>query len=282
MRDAPKEDIYISYPGLIIENLFFILYPLALSLIWYKQFGGKITPILIGLLGFFCGVVILENTILSILVLLFQNISPIIIILSLISPGIFEETSRYVCFYFLLRNSPIYRDKKTSVSYGIGHGGIECLYLLFTGPFLILVAKDWLIENSALKSDVLFLGCLISCEERIFAVILHISLSVFVFKAVYEKKIFFYIIAIIIHDFVDSFALLYQHRVLGLILTEIIIAVIAICLAFVAYKLYITIETNSSEEKEKMISDNSENITNSVDQSNPENPEAKNTENTEN
>ena len=281
MRDAAK-DIYVSYPGLIIEHLFFILYPLALSLIWYKKFGGKIIPILVGLAGFFCGVVIIENIVLSILILLLQSVPVIITILSLISPGLFEETSRYICFYILSRYFPIYRDKKTSVSYGIGHGGIECLYLLFIGPFIILVAKKWLVDNGGLKSDVLFLGCLISCWERIFAVIIHISLSVFVFKAVSEKKIFFYILAIMIHDFVDSFALLYQHRVLGLILTEIIIAVIAICLAFVAYKLYITIETNSSEEKEKMISDNSENITNSVDQSNPENPEAKNTENTEN
>ena len=278
MRDAEK-DIYVSYPGLIIENLFFILYPLALSFIWYQKFGGKIPPILIGLAGFFCGVVILESVILYFLFLIFQKITAIIIIISLISPGLFEETARYVCFYFLLKNSPIYRDKKTSVSYGIGHGGIECLYLLFTGPFIVLVAKDWLVENGGLKSDILFLGCLISCWERIFAVILHISLSVLVFKAVNEKKIYFYIVAIIIHDFVDSFALLYQYGVLNLYITELIITILAICLAVVAFKLYKNDETNYSEEKEKMITDNPENLTNSVDQSNPENPETKNPDN---
>ena len=46
-------EIYVSYPGLIIKILFFILYPLVLSFIWCKKFEGKIIPILVGAAGFF-------------------------------------------------------------------------------------------------------------------------------------------------------------------------------------------------------------------------------------
>ncbi len=112
----PLNEIYVSYPGLIIKILFFILYPLVLSFIWYKKFEGKIIPILVGAAGFFVSVVILQKSIIYFLNYLFENVTIINNIISLISPGLFEETARYVCFYILLKTNPINRNKKTSVS----------------------------------------------------------------------------------------------------------------------------------------------------------------------
>jgi uncharacterized membrane protein YhfC len=276
----PTKEIFVSYPGLIIAILFYIMYPLSLSFIWYNKFEGKIKHILVGAAGFFVSVLILERIILSILRYIFPN-KIFVLIISLISPGLFEETARYVCFIILFKN-PINRDKKTSISYGIGHGGIEAIYLALN-LLLVLIAKDYLIKNGVSISDLPFLACIMGAIERFFAVIIHISLSVVVYKAVNEKKILFYIGAIFYHDLVDLFALLYQSEVINVYLLEIIVAFLSICAAFLAYKLYNTLDNSidiNSEEREKMVEENKENPDNLVNSATTENPD--NQENPEN
>jgi uncharacterized membrane protein YhfC len=45
--------------------------------------------------------------------------------------GVFEETGRFLAFKFLLKKRT---GRKTAISYGIGHGGFEAVFLLvFTG-----------------------------------------------------------------------------------------------------------------------------------------------------
>ena len=266
----PTKEIFVSYPGLIIAILFYIMYPLSLSFIWYNKFEGKIKHILVGAAGFFVSVLILERIILSILRYIFPN-KIFVYIISLISPGLFEETARYVCFIILLKN-PINRDKITSISYGIGHGGIEAIYLALLNLLPILIAKDYFIKNGDLTNDISFLTCIMGAIERFFAVIIHISLSVVVYKAVNEKKILFYIGAIFYHDLVDFFALLYQSEVINIYLLEIIVAILSVCSAFFAYKLYTSDENISdSEGGENILPENTENPT--MNQENQETPE---------
>ena len=146
-------------------------------------------------------------------------------IINLISPGLFEATARYLCFYILLKTNPINRDKKTSVSYGIGHGGIECM-LLSIQDLIVIIDKEFAIENQILIDDITFLDCLIYCIVRSILVIVHISFSVLVFKAINEKKILFYILAIIIHDFIDLFGLLYLWGIINIHISELIVTFI--------------------------------------------------------
>ena len=254
----PTKEIFVSYPGLIIAILFYIIYPLSLSFIWYNKFEGKIKHILVGAAGFSVSVLLLESIILYFLKYIFPN-KIFVFIISLISPGLFEETARYVCFFILLKN-PINKDKKTSISYGIGHGGIEAIILALFSLLPVLIAKDYLIKIGSLIKDLPFLTCIIGAIERFFAVIIHISLSVVVYKAVNEKKILFYIGAIFFHDLVDLFAILYQSEIISIYLTEIILAVLSVCSAFFAYKLYSSDENNSdSEGRENILPENTEN-----------------------
>jgi uncharacterized membrane protein YhfC len=230
-----------------------------LSFIWYKKFEGKIKDILVGFAGFFVSVLILERNILYLLYSLLEKNDIIKLIIAIISPGLFEETARYIYFYALLKN-PINRDKKSSISYGIGHGGIEAIILALFSLLPVLIAKDYLIKIGSLIKDLPFLTCIIGAIERFFAVIIHISLSVVVYKAVNEKKILFYIGAIFFHDLVDLFAILYQSEIISIYLTEIILAVLSVCSAFFAYKLYSSDENNSdSEGRENILPENTEN-----------------------
>ena len=42
-------------------------------------------------------------------------------------PGVFEETGRLIAFKTVLRKR---KNKETSISYGIGHGGVEVILIL--------------------------------------------------------------------------------------------------------------------------------------------------------
>lgn len=140
------------------------------------------------------------------------------------------------------------KDKKVSISYGIGHGGLESI---LTGINVIstLILKDILIKNGSLKQSIPFYLNMVSAYERLFAVILHISLSVIVYKSVIEKKIYFYIFAIIIHDFVDLFALLYQLKVIkSIFVVELILTILSVSSAIFSYKLYNNLKDDENED----------------------------------
>ena len=44
--------------------------------------------------------------------------------------ALFEETGRYIAFRIFLKN---HTERETAVSYGLGHGGIECIIVLGLG-----------------------------------------------------------------------------------------------------------------------------------------------------
>jgi len=240
-----SQEITINSPGIIIASLLEILLPFILSFIWIKFFYDKITCILIGIAGFIVSVFI-ESLFLK-LIEWIAGRGIFFYIIAGLSPGIFEETGRYICLKYLSSKEQ-YQQRNISVSYGIGHGGIESI---FTGITLLtnLFTKDTLIEKGLLKSSITFFICLMSAIERFFAVLTHISVSVLVYKAVKEKKIIYYIIAIILHDFVDLIALLYQLEIIKKIyVVELIFGISSFCIAYYAYKLYNSLESHSDLE----------------------------------
>jgi len=240
-----SQEITINSPGIIIASLFEILLPFILSFIWIKYFYDKIICILIGIAGFIVSVLI-ESVFLKIIEW-FSGRLILFYIIAGLSPGIFEETGRYICLKYLSSKEQ-YQQRNISVSYGIGHGGIESI---LTGIILLsnLFTKDTLIEKGLLKSSITFLMCLMSAIERIFAVLSHISASVLVYKAVKKKKIIYYIIAIILHDLIDLIALLYQLGIIkNIYVVELIIGICSSCITYYAFKLYNNLESHSDLE----------------------------------
>ncbi len=175
--------------------------------------------------------------------------------------GIFEETGRWVAFKFILKK---YTDKKTAVSYGIGHGGIEAAIILGVGAiqylsYAVMINQGLFgtiveqvrmaapeqagaVEQIATALTAMTVGSsLLGCVERFFAMIIHISCSVFVFKSVREKgKWYFFPLAIVCHGFVDVFAALYQFGIIrSVYVVELLIAVLSIGLAIPAYRIFL-------------------------------------------
>lgn len=166
-----------------------------------------------------------------------------------LAAGVFEETARLVGFRWLIR---IKRDEGpyTGISYGLGHGGIEAILLggiASVGSIVFSFAINSGHLPPARLQDALRLISapaymnLIPGVERILALVIQISLSMIVMKAVTSRNWWFYILAIGMHAFVDFPAALFQKHVLKNILAvEAFVAVVAVGYAFLAYKLYAT------------------------------------------
>lgn len=170
--------------------------------------------------------------------------------------GIFEECGRFVTFRFLLKN---YQNRETAVTYGIGHGGIECMLLagmsmisnlmlavMINHGSLTLLMENLPAEQAAAYDTVIaslttagFGMFLWGIWERIFAVLLHISLSVLVFVAAKNKsRFYFFPLAVFLHTLMDIPAALYQFGSLSLAVAEVLIAAFSIGSALLAYRVY--------------------------------------------
>ncbi len=130
----------ISFIWLIVGTLLWIAAPIAVAIIWKVKKKEPFTTILIGAATFLLFALILEKPIQNVLafptamglpdhaVSRFLSANPIMLALvSGLFPGVFEETGRLVAFKTILRNR---RNRETSISYGIGHGGFEVILIL--------------------------------------------------------------------------------------------------------------------------------------------------------
>ena len=171
--------------------------------------------------------------------------------------GLFEETGRYLAFAFALKK---YRAKNVNaLMYGAGHGGFEAIVIVgltminnIIWSFMINSGRIAELTGS-LSGDQLAqaqqsIGLLISTPsyqfllggvERIFAIILQISLSVLVWFAVkWEGKLYLYPLAILFHFAVDAAAALLSGLGVNVVVIEAVVAVLTTAVAFFARRLW--------------------------------------------
>ena len=184
--------------------------------------------------------------------------------------GLFEELGRYVAFRFLVKKYP---EKETAVTYGIGHGGVECMLIMGVG-FIQYYMYGQLINNGTMDKMLESMAgdpkslealqtlvdtitnmeksaCWIAGWERISALVLHIGLSILVFQAVkVAKKKYMLWVAVGLHMLFDIPAALYQKGVLGLIPTEIILSIMAAFVLLYSIGVYRSMEGEKNSVKE--------------------------------
>ena len=171
--------------------------------------------------------------------------------------GLFEETGRYLAFSFALKK---YRAKNVNaLMYGAGHGGFEAmaivgLTMINNIVWSIMINSGRIAElTGSLTGDQLAqaqqsIGLLISTPsyqfllggvERLFAILLHISLSVLVWFAVkWEGKLYLYPLAILFHFAVDAAAALLSGLGINVVVIEAVVAVLTTAVAFFARRLW--------------------------------------------
>ncbi|MGN0426441.1 MAG: YhfC family intramembrane metalloprotease [Agathobacter sp.] len=255
-----------GFAGLIFMLIWGIALPVVAAIIWRVKTRANLLPVLVGAIIFPLFALGLESIPKYFLLAngsdLAQYITTHLWSYALVGAGlagIFEETGRWVAFRFILKK---HTDKKTAITYGIGHGGIEAVILLSVGAFqyityamminqgvfgtiveqVRMVSPDQVEAVEAIAvalTSLTFGNSLIGCVERVFAMILHISCSVLVFKSVREKKWYFFVLAVVLHGLLDVFACLYQFGVITSIwMVEGLIGVFSIGVGILACKVY--------------------------------------------
>lgn len=250
-----------QFIALGLGTILAVILPIAIAIIWKVRKNEKFTTILVGAGIFLLFAIILEKTIQNALVFpttmglpdhaasQFINTRPILWALVLgLFPGVFEETGRLVAFKTILRNR---RNRETSISCGIGHGGFEVMYMLGatyityivyavminSGSFQTLIdqvaiqAPDQVGSMYTLADQLAHIGLLdigAGMFERVFAFLFHVGASILVFYAARDKgRFWLYPLAILLHTALDSLAGLNMAKVVQLsapVLEAIVVA----------------------------------------------------------
>lgn len=234
----------ISFLGMIIlPIILWIYFTRKFALSWRLVLAGGLTfiasqvlhiPLVIGMGSFLQSASLLVNA----------------IILGLLA-GVFEETARYILFRLILKDV---KSWKEGILVGLGHGGTEAVILgiLATVGFVTMIGYRNIDLSTvpSIPADQLELArqqveaywstpwyiALVGFVERIFAICLHVSLSVMVLYAVaYRKPIWFWL-ALLWHAFVDAVAV-YVVQEGGILAVEGLVAVFAIISLWIVFKM---------------------------------------------
>ena len=171
--------------------------------------------------------------------------------------GLFEETGRLLAFKTILRK---YNEKDANaLMYGAGHGGLEVIYLLVfsmitnimfasminSGSFAAIAENlspedmaqmQAVVDQMTTSSPFLFLVGLL---ERIFAVMLHLALSVLVWFAAKDKKQWvLFPAAILCHFAVDAAAVILSMKELPVMAIEAVVCVMTALVVLYAKKIW--------------------------------------------
>lgn len=262
-----------SFVCLITGAVIWIAVPVLMAVVWKIRKKEPVTTILIGAAMFLLFAVILEKPIQNVLAFptamglpdhvfsRFLSSNPILLALVAgLFPGVFEETGRLIAFKTVLRKR---RNRETSISYGIGHGGFEVILILGltyiqyiayavmlnTGTFVTVIdrvasqAPEQLVSVEtvvSLLTGFSFADLGIAFVERIFAVLFHMGASILVFYACRDKKHFWlYPMAIVLHTGMDFIGALSIFNVISISpwALEGIVAVFGLLTFFGAYLL---------------------------------------------
>lgn len=249
--------------SIIFSMIVTLLGPILFLAVWRIKTKCNLLPALAGALTFIVAALVLESIPKYFLLSGGNPVSDYILthafaygIVGALLAGIFEECGRYVAFRFLLKN---HRKRETAITYGIGHGGIECclivgmtmvsnliLAVMINNGSLALIMANLPAEQAGIYDSVVesltttgFGIFLAGIWERIFAMLLHLSLSVLVFTASKNKsKLYLFPLAVILHALLDFPAAFYQFGILPLAAVEVLIAIISTGCALFAYHIY--------------------------------------------
>lgn len=236
-----------SFIGMIFSLVVSVIGPLLLLAWVRKKYSASMLSFFVGMIAFYLAVMVLETPINSYLLTLnpttskFLTSNPIVFALfGGLMAGLFEETARLISFKFFLKKQTRIQD---GLAYGIGHGGIEAILLVaMTNLNNIIIGN--LINQQALQTlglpqelETMITTQLVQTPsvmfyvggiERLLTLVVHIALSLIVFKAVKERRYAYYGLAILLHMMLNIPAALYQYGILNVWLVEAYVLVFAI------------------------------------------------------
>lgn len=166
-----------------------------------------------------------------------------------LSAGVFEESARYLVLRFWQRKA---RSWGEALMFGAGHGGFEAMALGVLVLFTLtqMIAYRGMDLSTVVPADQLALAeqqveaywsgppvlALLGAVERLFALCLHLSLSVMVMRVFTHGNRWWLVAAIGWHALVDAAAVLGLPLV-GAVITEVLIGTSAVVSLWLVYRL---------------------------------------------
>lgn len=262
-----------AIPSLIISVILMLVIPVAFFVYWWKKHKQqtKISYLIAGAVGFIVSARVLELGVHSFCILADNPVSRFIngntvayVLYGIIMAGVFEECGRHIILKYIMKKN---RTPENAVLYGIGHGGIEILAVILPTMITFLTVavlfSSGNVENalSALKiTEQTAAAALPSVQavaafdyataamnviERLFAMLLHIGLTVVVYYGVVTAKKAYLPLAILLHMLMDTLPALYQRSVVPLWAVELWAAAWAGVVVFIAINLYRKMKASS-------------------------------------
>ncbi|MEG0896261.1 MAG: YhfC family glutamic-type intramembrane protease [Ruthenibacterium sp.] len=230
--------------GAIFTMLIAIGLPVTMLVLLKKKTGKGLLAAAVGALCFFIGALVLEQLLHMLvfsLVPTLQFMPALYVLYGCFAAGLFEETARLVGLKLLCRKD---KSAAVGVGYGIGHGGIEAILLAGVLSVLNLVAMIWadgfpeaqIAQLAATPPFVFFMGGV----ERIFAISLHLALSMLIWMVVVKRlPFYFYFVSICLHALCNVGAALSQVGMLtNLWLVEAYTLLVAAAICVLVWTLY--------------------------------------------
>lgn len=265
-----------AIPSLIITVILMVAIPVIFFIYWRKNYKQqtKINWLIAGAIGFIVSARVLELGVHMVCIVTDNPISRFIngntiayVLYGIIMAGVFEECGRYIVLKYIMKKN---RTTENAVMYGIGHGGIEILAVLlpalitYLAVAVLFSAGD--MENALSTLDITeetvsvalpsiqtaaafdYGMMAMNVIERLFAMLLHIGLTVVVYYGVVTDKKICLPVAIILHMLMDTFPALYQRSVVPLWTVEPWAGVWTGVAVFIAVNLYRKMKKSSSSE----------------------------------
>ena len=265
-----------AVPSLIITVILMLVIPVSFFICWRKKHKHqtKISWLVAGAVGFIVSARVLELGVHLVCIVADNPVSRFIngntvafVLYGIIMAGVFEECGRYIVLKYIMKKN---RTPENAILYGIGHGGIEILAVLLPTMITYLAVavlfSSGNIENALSSLNITeetaavvlpsvqaaaafdYGMMAMNVIERLFAMFLHIGLTVIVYYGVCNANKVCLPAAIILHMLMDTFPALYQRSVVPLWSVEIWAALWTAVIIFIAVKLYRKMKASSSTE----------------------------------
>ena len=199
------------------------LFAVLIVAVWYERKKYKINFAVLGLgaVAFFASSQVLEK-IVHLLVLhpqkdgtvpLMTENPLLYVIYGICMAALFEETARLIFFKWLEKKRTL--EDSDALAYGLGHGGLELLYLGMGSLISLLILFSLLESSNPDLANLLPQNTLETVQslsgwqiyllgvERVLALIMQIGLSFWVYQAVRQKNWIYLVTAYGLHAFFD-------------------------------------------------------------------------------
>lgn len=199
------------------------LFAFLIGAVWYARKKYKINFSVLGLgaVAFFASSQVLEK-IIHLLVLhpqkdgtvLLMTENPLLyVIYGICMAALFEETARLIFFKWLEKKRTL--EDSDALAYGLGHGGLELLYLGMGSLISLLILFSLLESSNPDLANLLPKNTLETVQslsgwqvyllgvERVLALVMQIGLSFWVYQAVRQKKWIYLVAAYGLHALFD-------------------------------------------------------------------------------